>query len=78
MRIPAPIYANIPQTWILMGGLLIATGLYFSLFPGFNFPLIVRCQLVVGICCCAYGVGIYLMRSRHKVDNSDPDPLQNG
>jgi len=61
MWIPSPIYERIPQFWFLLGLLFIATGLYL----GFEFALSFW-YIAVGVSCCSYGVGIFLVRMRSR------------
>ena len=70
MWLPTPVYERIPQFWFLMGLLFIANGLYL----GIDFAISLG-YIAVGILCCAYGVGIELIRMRHRKnrsENSDP------
>jgi hypothetical protein len=61
MWLPTPIYERIPQFWFLLGLLFFSAGLYL----GFEFELSFW-YLAVGFCCCSYGVGIFLIRLRHR------------
>jgi len=61
MWIPTPIYERIPQFWFLLGLLFFATGLYL----GFEFALSFW-YLAVGVACCSYGAGIFLVRLAHR------------
>jgi hypothetical protein len=61
MWLPTPIYERIPQFWFLLGLLFITTGLYL----GFEFALSFW-YIAVGLSCCAYGVGIILVRLTHR------------
>ncbi len=61
MWLPTPIYERIPQFWFLLGLLFIATGLYL----GFEFVLSFW-YIAVGLSCCSYGVGLFLVRLRHR------------
>jgi hypothetical protein len=72
MWLPAPIYKRIPQCWFLLGLLFIATGLY----SGFELPLIFMWQVIVGIGCCIYGIGIFLFRLRYRKHRTVPDQEQ--
>ncbi len=67
MWIPTPIYERIPQFWFLLGLLFIATGLYL----GFEFALSFW-YIAVGFVCCAYSVGIFLLRLSHR---GRPQPI---
>ncbi len=61
MWLPTPIYERIPQFWFLLGLLFIAAGLYL----GFEFALSFA-YITLGFSCCAYGVGIFLVRLRYR------------
>ena len=61
MWLPSPIYERIPQFWFLLGLLFIATGIYL----GFEFALSFL-YIAVGLSCCSYGVGIFLVRLRSR------------
>lgn len=67
MRLPTPVYERIPQTWFLMGLLFIANGLYL----GIDFPISLF-YVAVGFGCCAAGVGVAIVRKRHRGSRS-PD-----
>jgi Ca2+/Na+ antiporter len=68
MWLPTPIYERIPQFWFLLGLLFIATGLYL----GFDWALSFW-YIAVGFACCAYGVGVFLVRLRHR---QSPQPAE--
>ena len=68
MWLPTPVYERIPQFWFLMGLLFIANGLYL----GIDF-LISLGYIAVGFVSCAYGVGIALLRMRHRKERSTND-----
>lgn len=61
MWLPTPIYERIPQFWFLLGLLFFATGLYLGFEFAFSFW-----YMAVGFVCCAYGVGIFLVRLSHR------------
>ena len=61
MWLPSSIYERIPQFWFLLGLLFIATGLYLGFEIGLSFWYI-----AIGLCCCAFGVGIFIVRLRHR------------
>ena len=70
MWLPTPVYERIPQFWFLMGLLFIANGLYL----GIDFAISLA-YIAVGLICCAYGVGIALIRMRFRKGrpaNSEP------
>lgn len=68
MWIPTPVYERIPQFWFLLGLLFIANGLYIGLdfAAAFGYG-------AIGLICCAYGVGIEVMRSRYRSNKSADD-----
>ncbi len=61
MRLPTPVYERMPQVWFLLGLLFIANGLYLGFYFQMTFLYI-----GFGFVCCAYGVGIHLMRLNHR------------
>jgi hypothetical protein len=65
MWLPTPVYERIPQFWFLMGLLFIANGLYL----GIDFAISLG-YITVGVLCCAYGVGIALIRMRRRKNKS--------
>ena len=65
MWLPTPIYERIPQFWFLLGLLFIANGLYL----GIDFVISLG-YIAVGVLCCAYGVGIALVRMRYRKGRS--------
>lgn len=70
MWLPTPVYERIPQFWFLLGLLFIANGLYL----GIDFSISLG-YIAVGIICCAYGVGIALIRmSRRKKKSASSEP----
>lgn len=68
MWIPTPVYERIPQFWFLLGLLFIANGLYIGLDFAVAFG-----YGAIGLICCAYGVGIEVMRSRYRSNKSADD-----
>lgn len=68
MWIPTPVYERIPQFWFLLGLLFIANGLYI----GFDFAASFVYG-AIGLICCAYGVGIEVMRTRYRSNESADD-----
>ena len=71
MWIPTPVYERIPQFWFLLGLLFIANGLYIGLdfAAAFGYG-------ALGLICCAYGVGIEVMRSRYRSNKSADDTVE--
>jgi len=65
MWLPTPAYERIPQFWFLMGLLFIANGLYL----GIDFAISLG-YIAVGGLCCAYGVGIAVIRMRYRKNKS--------
>ncbi len=78
MWIPTPLYERLPQFWFLLGLLFIAIGLYLGLESA-----IALVYLAVGLSSCTFGMGIALVRLKHRtqpktveleVDLDAPDP----
>jgi hypothetical protein len=65
MWLPTPVYERIPQFWFLLGLLFIANGLYL----GIDFPISLG-HIAVGLACCAYGVGVAIVRMRYRKGRS--------
>jgi len=61
MWLPTPIYERIPQFWFLLGLVFFTAGLYL----GFEFAPTIWI-VGIGFVCCMYGVGIFLVRLRHR------------
>ena len=61
MWLPTPVYEKVPPFWFLIGLLFIGAGLYI----GFEYVLTAY-YVGLGILCCGYGLGIYVMRLRHR------------
>lgn len=57
MRMFTIIFERLPMVWFLLGLLFIATGLYL----GFEYSLSFV-YLLVGCCCCVYGVAVYVLQ----------------
>lgn len=72
MWLPTPVYERIPQFWFLMGLLFIANGLYLGI--DFAISLV---YIAVGVLCCAFGVGIALIRMRSRKNKSASSEPQN-
>jgi hypothetical protein len=72
MWLPTPVYERIPQFWFLMGLLFIANGFYLGI--DFAISLV---YIAVGILCCAFGVGVGLIRMRHRKNTSASSDPQN-
>jgi hypothetical protein len=75
MWLPTPLYEPIPQYWFLLGLLFIANGLYIGLDIAFSLA-----SIAVGFGCCVYGVGVAVVRFKHRRDpseKSDSSPSSN-
>jgi hypothetical protein len=68
MWLPTPVYERVPQFWFLLGLLFIANGLYL----GIDFPISLG-YIAIGLCCCAYGAGIAVVRMRYRQARSSED-----
>lgn len=68
MWLPTPVYKRIPQFWIVMGLMFVANGLYL----GLDIP-VSNAYVVIGIVCCIFGVGVAVVRSRHRRNNNEDD-----
>ncbi len=72
MWLPTPVYERIPQFWFLLGLLFIANGLYLGIDIAISLGYI-----AVGVICCAYGVGIALIRMSHRKNRAASSESQN-
>jgi hypothetical protein len=61
MWIPTPAYERVPQLWFLLGLLFVANGVYL----GFEFAISFL-YIGVGMLCCSWGVGVFLLRLRNR------------
>jgi len=61
MWLPTPIYERIPHFYFLTGLLLITDGLYLGFDISYSFY-----YLGLGFACCAYGVGIFILRMKER------------
>ncbi len=61
MWLPSPVYERIPQFWFLLGLLFVANGLCL----GIDFTISLG-YIAVGFACCAFGVGVAIVRTRHR------------
>ena len=66
MWIPTPVYEKVQQFWLLIGLLFIGAGLY----VGFEYVLTTY-YVGLGVLCCGYGLGIHVLRLRHR-QSKDP------
>ncbi|MBT8107056.1 MAG: hypothetical protein KJP17_02390 [Gammaproteobacteria bacterium] len=70
MRLISDIFERLPQVWVLLGLLFIATGLYL----GFDYSL-VFIYLGIGLVCFVYGVVLFFFLLREKPRRSNVSPL---
>ncbi len=68
MWLPTPVYERIPQFWFLIGLLFFANGLYL----GLDIPIAFG-YLTIGVICCAYGIGIAVVRTRYRRAQTSSD-----
>jgi len=61
MRLPTPIYERLPQFWLLLGILFMASGT----FLGFDFGL-TFVYFSVGFLCCMWSMWVFTMRLRNR------------
>jgi len=66
MWLPTPLYELIPRFWLVLGFLFIAYGIYL----GLDLPPSLG-ALIMGFFCIVYGIGIALIRSRHRQTESE-------
>ncbi len=66
MWLPTRLYERIPQSWFLFGLLFIAYGLYLGL--DFAISLV---YIAIGIVAIACGVGVALIRMKHRRERSE-------
>jgi hypothetical protein len=61
MWLPTPLYELIPKIWLVLGCLFIAHGIYLrmDLPPSLG-------AFIMGIVCIVYGIGVAVVRSRHR------------
>lgn len=64
MWVPAPVYERIPQFWLLLGLLFMASGV----FLGFEYVLSFV-YIGVGFACCGWSAWILVTRLRHRTDD---------
>ena len=70
MRLTTEIFERLPQVWILVGLLIIATGLYL----GFDYSL-VFVYLGIGAICFLYGVALFVLLLGERPRKSKARPL---
>ena len=66
MWLPTPLYERIPSFWLVLGFMFIAYGIYL----GLDLPPSLG-ALIMGLFCIAYGIGIAVIRSRHRQTHSE-------
>ena len=62
MWLPTPIYERLPQFWLLLGVLFMASGT----FLGFDFGL-TFVYFAVGFSCCMWSMWAFTMRLRNRI-----------
>jgi hypothetical protein len=70
MRLTSDIFERLPQVWVLVGLLIIATGLYL----GFDYSL-VFVYLGIGIICFVYGLALFALLLLEGPGKSKARPL---
>lgn len=70
MRLTANIFERLPQAWVLVGLLIITTGVYL----GFDYSF-VFVYLGVGVLCFLYGVGLFVFLLLEGPGKSKSRPL---
>jgi hypothetical protein len=70
MRLTSNIFERLPQAWVLVGLLIIATGVYL----GFDYSL-VFVYLGIGIICFLYGLVMFLLLALEGPGKSNIRPL---
>ena len=70
MRLTSDIFERLPQVWVLVGLLIIATGVYL----GFDYSL-VFVYLGIGITCFLYGLVMFLLLLLEGPGKSNARPL---
>lgn len=68
MWMPGPIYNRVPQFWLLLGLLFIASSAYL----GFQYK-VAYWYAALGLLCCAYGAAVMLLREMKNHKNSQND-----
>jgi len=70
MKLTSEIFERLPQVWVLVGLLIISTGLYL----GFEYSA-VFVYLGVGIICTVYGLALYVLLILDGPKRSNTRPL---
>ena len=70
MRLTSDIFERLPQVWVLLGLLIIATGLY----VGFDYS-IVFVYLGIGVLCFVYGLALFVLLLLDGPRKSNTRPL---
>lgn len=68
MWLSTSIYERVPQIWLVLGILFFA----YSFYDGLD-QVLSLVWIVTGLICCVYGIGIAIVRSRHRNDNLQND-----
>ena len=61
MWLPGPFYERVPQFWLMLGLLFIATGTYLGFDYEFTFLYI-----GVGLVCVVWSIGVVVVRSKNR------------
>jgi hypothetical protein len=70
MRLTSDMFERLPQAWVLVGLLIIATGLYL----GFDYSL-VFVYLGIGILSFVYGLALFVIKFLEGPEKSNARPL---
>lgn len=70
MKLVSDIFERLPQVWLLVGLLFVATGLYL----GFDYSL-VFVYLGIGTVCFAYGLVLFVLLILERPGKSNARPL---
>lgn len=66
MWLPTPIYERLPQFWLLLGLLFMASGTYL----GFDYTLSFF-YFGLGFACCLWSMWVFSVRLRHRDDTPE-------
>jgi hypothetical protein len=70
MRLTSDIFERLPQVWVLLGLLIISTGVY----VGFDYS-VVFVYLAIGIFCFFYGLALFALRLLDGPSKANTRPL---
>ena len=70
MRLTSNIFERLPQAWVLLGLLIISTGVYL----GFDYS-VVFVYIAVGFLCFVYGLALFALRLLEGPKRSNTRPL---